>query len=179
MNEHSRKVMHSTDPISGDHHKTDPAFVKAVETHFGIRFVLDAAASKANAQAPNFFALDHDDPSRRDGLAASWKVADEVIDGARSAVFVNPPYGRSETRTWLAKAAQEAQNGTPLVCLVPSRTGSRWHHEAVEAGGAVVFIKGRLKFGGQKSSAPFDSVLITWNLDPKGSMRNWDWKAQQ
>jgi hypothetical protein len=74
------------------------------------------------------------------------------------AVWLNPPYGRA-IKEFVAKADAESKKGITVVCLVPARTDTNWwwdsciHHE-------VRFIKGRLKFGGQKNSAPFPSAVI-------------------
>lgn len=50
-----------------------------------------------------------------------------------------------------------------VVCLVPSRTGPGWWHNHVMDGASVVrFVKGRSKFGGATSSAPFDSAVVIY-----------------
>ena len=60
--------------------------------------------------------------------------------------------------------------GCTVVCLVPSRTDTRWWHQHVwdgekhqpRSGVEIRFIKGRLKFGGSESGAPFPSVVIVF-----------------
>ena len=120
-------------------------------------FSLDAAALKASTLVPNnWFGPDHDDPNRRDALVKDWGEA-----SYRGAVWLNPPYGRS-IKDWVAKANSEAKKGITVVCLVPARTDTNWwwdscaHHE-------IRFIKGRLKFGDGKNSAPFPSALVVMN----------------
>lgn len=45
--------------------------------------------------------------------------------------------------------------------LLPARTDTKWFHEYIlEPGHEVRFIKGRLKFGGSKNSAPFPSMVV-------------------
>jgi site-specific DNA-methyltransferase (adenine-specific) len=44
--------------------------------------------------------------------------------------------------------------------LVPARTDVKWFHKALEYGAKVQFIKGRLKFGNSKQSAPFPSIFL-------------------
>ena len=46
--------------------------------------------------------------------------------------------------------------------LIPSRTDTRWFHEYVyqKSNVEIRFIKGRLKFGGAKNSAPFPSMIL-------------------
>ena len=93
-----------------------------------------------------------------DGLKQSW---------AREVAFMNPPY--SEIGVWMRKAYESALNeGATVVCLVPARTDTKWWHEFVMQGNnQIVFLKGRLKFGNSKNSAPFPSVLIV--MRPPGA----------
>lgn len=74
---------------------------------------------------------------------------------------MNPPYGR-EIGAWMAKAWRSSQAGALVVCLVPARTDTAWWHDYA-AKGAVRFIRGRLKFGGHKNSAPFPSALVIFS----------------
>lgn len=73
-------------------------------------------------------------------------------------IFLNPPYGRA-IKDFMRKADEEAKQGAKIVALVPARTDTAWwhnyciHHE-------IRFIRGRLKFGGSKNSAPFPSALV-------------------
>jgi phage N-6-adenine-methyltransferase len=116
-------------------------------------FDVDAAASQSNHLCHNWFGLDHEDATRRDGLRASW-------DGKM--VWINPPYGRVIAE-W-AKAAQLHANGGggSVVMLLPSRTDTRWFHDYCLPND-VEFIRGRLKFGGSKVSAPFPSMIVRFN----------------
>lgn len=73
-------------------------------------------------------------------------------------VFVNPPY--SELRIWCKKAYEESLKGKIVVMLIPSRTDTiAWHEYCMKAK-EIRFIKGRLKFGNSKNSAPFPSAII-------------------
>lgn len=74
-------------------------------------------------------------------------------------IFLNPPY--SDIETWVNWAIEEHESCQKhIVILVPSRTDTKWFHKLLEHGCELEFIKGRLKFGGSKSGAPFPSVLI-------------------
>lgn len=76
-------------------------------------------------------------------------------------VFINLPY--SNISNFMDKALLEIKKGNIeiAVFLVPSRTDTRWWHNYVMGFGAEIrFIKGRLKFGGSKNSAPFPSVIV-------------------
>lgn len=125
-----------------DEWETDWDFFKPLDKRFN--FTLDAAATRETAKAARFFSLEDD------ALTQSW---------ARNSVWLNPPY--SKLRDFMAKAKFEAtQKGTRVVCLVPARTDTRWWHDNIPAASDVWFIKGRLKFGGMKNSAPFPSALV-------------------
>lgn len=91
---------------------------------------------------------------------------DSVFDGLlvewRGNIFVNPPY--SNIRAFLEKGLVEKQAGhiNWLVFLIPARTDTRWFHDLVYNKAELRFIKGRLKFGDAKNSAPFPSMLAIY-----------------
>ncbi len=61
------------------------------------------------------------------------------------------------------ESARFGVGGATVVCLLPSRTDTQWWHSYVIAHAAEVrFIKGRLKFGGSKNSAPFPSAVVVF-----------------
>lgn len=110
-------------------------------------FTLDAAASPDNAKCTNYFT------EEQDGLAQSW--------GGHT-VWCNPPYCR-KTGLWVKKAYEEHQRtGCTVVMLLPSRTDVRWFHDYILGKAEIRFIKGRLKFGGNKNSAPFPSIVVIY-----------------
>lgn len=87
--------------------------------------------------------------SKTDGLAIRWKKLN----------YVNPPY--SQIRAWVEKAISEAEiGGGTTIMLLPARTDTRWFHDLIIGKYEVLFLKGRLKFGGQKNSAPFPSMFV-------------------
>jgi hypothetical protein len=100
---------------------------------------------------------DFDDPcpiGGTDGLIREWG----------SPVYVNPPYGK-ETLAWVAKAVEEYQKGKTVIMLLPARTDLKWFHDYVlEYATEIRFIRGRIRFEGYKSGAPFPSMLVifTW-----------------
>lgn len=75
--------------------------------------------------------------------------------------FVNPPY--SQISKWCEKAYQEANKGKIVVMLIPSRTDTRYWHDYIMKAQEIRFIKGRLKFGNSKNSAPFPSCIVVFN----------------
>ena len=110
-------------------------------------FTLDAAASPDNAKCANYFT------EEQDGLAQSWEG---------HTVWCNPPYCR-KTGLWVKKAYEEHQRtGCTIVMLLPSRTDVRWFHDYILGKAEIRFIKGRLKFGGNKNSAPFPSIVVIY-----------------
>lgn len=44
--------------------------------------------------------------------------------------------------------------------LLPARTDTRWFHDYIYGKAEVRFIRGRLKFGDRKNSAPFPSMVV-------------------
>ncbi len=135
------------------------------DLHCEFRFQWDVAATIANAKCGpyRYFGPDHGNKEYRDGLSEQWRTyRTEAVER----LWCNPPYSRC--RDFIAKAALEAKHGATTVCLVPSRTDTRWWHQWVwddvrhcaRPGVEVRFLKGRLKFGNSENSAPFPSVLV-------------------
>ncbi len=73
---------------------------------------------------------------------------------------MNPPYGR-EIGLWMKKAYETSFNNSKVVCLVPARTDTAWWHDYAMKG-EITFLRGRLKFGDHKNSAPFPSAIIVF-----------------
>lgn len=106
------------------------------------KFTLDVCANKDNAKCAKFYTVEDD------GLSQSWQ----------GVCWMNPPYGR-EISAWMKKAYESSLQGATVVCLVPARTDTKWWHEYAMHG-QIEFIKGRLKFGDAKNSAPFPSAIV-------------------
>ena len=106
------------------------------------RFDLDVCASAENAKCEIFYTEEDD------GLSQEW--------GGNC--WMNPPYGR-EIIHWMRKAYESSLSGATVVCLVPARTDTKWWHEYAMKGD-IEFIRGRLKFGDAKNSAPFPSAVV-------------------
>ena len=109
------------------------------------KFNLDPCATKENAKCKKFFT------EKEDGLEKSW-------GGYR--VFCNPPYGRN-LKYWVKKAYEESKKkSTLVVLLIPARTDTSYFHEYIYGRSEIRFIRGRLKFGSSKNSAPFPSMVV-------------------
>ncbi|GAA0347932.1 hypothetical protein GCM10008931_44030 [Oceanobacillus oncorhynchi subsp. oncorhynchi] len=83
---------------------------------------------------------------------------------------MNPPYGR-QIGKWIQKAYEESLDGATVVCLIPSRTDTKYMHDYILAKAKYIgLVKGRLKFGDGKNSAPFPSMVAVFTneeLDDK------------
>jgi hypothetical protein len=65
-------------------------------------------------------------------------------------------------RDWIKKAYESSLSGSVVVCLIPSRTDMAWWHDYIAKAQEVRFIRGRLKFGRSKNSAPFPSAVVVF-----------------
>ena len=74
-------------------------------------------------------------------------------------LFINPPYSNIKDFVKMAIRLHKKHN-KDIHLLVPSRTDTKWFHELLDYGIEIEFIKGRLKFGESKQSAPFPSMII-------------------
>jgi len=111
-------------------------------------FELDVCATKENAKCSRYFTIFDD------GLSQQW-------DGV---CWMNPPYGRT-IKHWVKKAYESSLNGSTVVCLLPARTDTAWWHDYCTKG-QIEFIRGRLKFGNSKNSAPFPSAVVIFGAQP-------------
>ena len=107
-------------------------------------FTLDPCSTHENAKCYKHFT------EEENGLLQDW--GNEVV-------FCNPPYGR-QIKYWVKKAYEESQkDNTKVVMLIPARTDTIYFHEYIYHKAEIRFIKGRLKFGNAKNSAPFPSMV--------------------
>ncbi len=150
-------------------------------------FNLDPCATDENTKVKDYYYT-----KEIDGLKEPWHGPYDLKYSKRSPgrVFCNPPYGDKEnkcevdckkkrcvkrgyhltedfpgTGAWVEKAVTEVKKGNAqvVVMLLPSRTDAKWWHLWVEPNASEInFIRGRLKFGGAKDSAPFPSVVVVF-----------------
>ncbi len=109
-------------------------------------FTLDVCALPDNAKVSRFFTPEDD------GLKQDW---------TGHVCWMNPPYGRDIVK-WVRKAWHESKKGAVVVGLLPSRTDTRWWHDYVMRCDEIRFVKGRLRFKGAATSAPFPSCIAIW-----------------
>lgn len=107
-------------------------------------FTLDVCADETNHKCARYFSRNDD------GLAQDW---------GGDIIWCNPPYGK-EIGRWVKKCSEH--KGV-AVMLVPARTDTRWFHDFIYGKADIRFVKGRLKFGNSKNSAPFPSMVVIFN----------------
>jgi phage N-6-adenine-methyltransferase len=127
-----------------DEWSTPQDFFQRLDREFG--FELDVAARASNAKCPKFFTL------AEDGLRQHWQ----------GVTWCNPPYTRRQIGNWLKKAYESAAAGATVVCLIPSRTDSKFWHDYVMRASEIRFVRGRLKFSGAKTGAPFPNAVVVF-----------------
>lgn len=113
------------------------------EFHFDI----DLCADESNHKCDKYFSISDN------SLEQDW----EGFTG-----FCNPPYGK-EIKDWVRKAYYEGRKpNTTIVMLIPARTDTVYFHKYIYNKAEIRFIKGRLKFGDSKNSAPFPSMVVIY-----------------
>ena len=120
------------------------------------KFNLDVCALPENAKCKMFFSPEDD------GLSQEWC----------GSCWMNPPYGRV-IGSWIEKAYKSSQypEVERVVCLLPVRTDTKWFHNwilpaTIRHEAEIRFIKGRLKFSGSTSPAPFPNMLVIFKKNP-------------
>jgi site-specific DNA-methyltransferase (adenine-specific) len=113
-------------------------------------FTLDPCSTKENAKCEKFYTKEEN------GLTKPW--TDEIV-------FCNPPY--SKIKAWSEKCYKEWGNAKVVVLLIPSRTDTKYFHDYIYNFAELRFVKGRLKFGDNKNSAPFPSMIAIFKRPTK------------
>ena len=126
---------------------TPQKFFDDLNEEFG--FTVDVCATEENAKCEKYYTKE------QDGLLQDWEG--EIV-------WCNPPYGR-EIKDWIKKAYVTIENccvNTTIVMLIPSRTDTTYWHDYVMKASDIRFIRGRIKFGDGKNSAPFPSAVVVF-----------------
>ncbi|KKL11086.1 hypothetical protein LCGC14_2549350 [marine sediment metagenome] len=117
-------------------------------------FTLDVCATHDNAKCPEYYTKEDD------GLSKNWN----------GICWLNSPYGR-EIPKWIAKAYHEARAGrATVVCLIPSRTDTRWWHDYVMKADEIRFIKGRPKFKGCTHGLPQPLAIVVFGSETEQTL---------
>ena len=108
-------------------------------------FTLDVCAIPENAKCKEYYT------PQVDGLSQPWF----------GSVWCNPPYGRT-IGLWVRRGflAAKTGNAKTVVMLLPARTDTKWFHDYIYNHAEIRFLRGRLKFGDSKNSAPFPSMIV-------------------
>lgn len=124
-----------------------PAHVfQALDSEF--KFTLDGAAY----------------PDGRDALLPRWCSDVEREDWRGERVYCNPPYGNA-----IRAFADRAPDADVAVLLLPARPDTRTWHEAIfPVADEIRFVRGRLRFEGADTSAPFPSCVAIWHGSRRG-----------
>ena len=118
------------------------------ELNAEFNFTLDVCANDENHKCERYYTKE------TNGLSQPWY----------GNVWCNPPYGR-EIGEWVKKAYESSfHNNGVIVMLLPARTDTKWFHKYIynQPNVETRFIKGRLKFGNSKNSAPFPSMIVVF-----------------
>lgn len=133
-----------------------PAYVLApVRQALGGCIGLDPCTEPNNPTA-----ADHFYAPPENGLTLPWDA---------DTIYVNPPYGKARD-LWVTRCAESGSAARRVVLLMPAATDTRTFQRALATSTAVVFIRGRVKFGvlrpnRRQVAASHPSALIGWNVD--------------
>lgn len=140
--------------VSKDDWATPRSLIKFIRRYFNVRFGIDAAATKENSVAPQFY---------KDALNVDWSKRKDKVH------WLNPPFSQKDL--FLEKVYLEYCKGVTIWMLLPASTGALWFKKAVNHAKAVYLITGRLTFVGAPSTADFDCCLMQFggfDVDWKG-----------
>jgi hypothetical protein len=134
-----------------------------VRVDLGCQIGLDPCTFSDNPTGADMFYT-----PRTDGLCQTWAAG-------MPSVFCNPPYGKAR-EPWVEKCIQAGARGQRVVLLIPAATDTRIFQRAVSTATAVVFVRGRVKFGsrrdnGRQHAASHPSALIGWNTSLEACAR--------
>jgi site-specific DNA-methyltransferase (adenine-specific) len=131
--------------------RTPPELFARLDRQWGA-FEVDAAATTENALCNVFF----DTATNALSESVDWGSYGRKI-------WLNPPYGR-DIGQWVAKAYEQSKTRVRVVMLLPARTDTKWWHEYVKPYAFnVEFLRGRVRFSGSKTGAPFPSAIVVFD----------------
>jgi site-specific DNA-methyltransferase (adenine-specific) len=123
-------------------------------------FQLDAAASAENKKCDRYFDRDNS------AFDHAWTPGP---------VWLNPPYRRRRKREphlpgindFIDRAQAESERrDVTVVCLAPARTDTKWFDIIWGYAWLIIFLRGRQKFVGAESGAPFPSAIAIFSPAP-------------
>lgn len=134
-------------PTTGenDHWGTPQALYDALDREFG--FKVDVCASEENHKHDVYITKE------QDALTVDWT-------SFGGPCFMNPPYGTAIV-PFVEKAVETMEAGGTVVGVLPGRIDTRWF-DSVWKAAEIRCIRGRLRYGDGRESAPFPSVVAVW-----------------
>lgn len=127
--------------------------VRALEELLGIRFTLDACASRMSAKAPHYY------DEAVDAFKQDWTKG----AGKKGAIWCNPPYGPYGGHVcsdWVRKGFEESLRGGTTAFLLPTNKQDQdWWHVIVEKFAESIPVVGRIHFVDAKTG----KRPITWS----------------
>lgn len=145
-----KKTINTMMSSSNDDWGTPQELYDCLDKLFDLR--LDVCANEKNAKTYYYF------DEKNNGLKQRWF----------GNCFMNPPYSKPNKKEnkpglihWIEKTIRESKKKRVnyVVALLPARTETDWFELVWENASLILFLHGRLKFEGAKSSAPFPSVI--------------------
>lgn len=128
------------------------------------QFTRDVCATHVNRKCRAYFG------TKDDGLRQRWT----------GTCWMNPPYGRT-IAPWIRKARCESRRGVRVVCLIPARTDTAWWHDEVMRAQEIRLLRGRVRFVGAISAAPFPSAVVIFDSRRSKTsgprVVSWDWRS--
>lgn len=127
------------------------------------KFDIDACASDSNHLCNEYYTIEN-------------SILNKVFEN--KTIFMNPPYGRG-IYPFIKWCYDMQHNNNEIVLLVPVRSDTKWFHDFIynKQNVEIEFIKGRLRFGGVKGSAPFPSMLVYFHRIQKSILYGCCFKA--
>jgi site-specific DNA-methyltransferase (adenine-specific) len=160
--------------------ETPPELFKIYDDQY--HFTLDVCATPENTKCEKYFTIEDD------GLKQNWSNdicwMNPPYSEPEQLCKPNCKKKRCEKRgyhldkyepgqvDWVKKAYEESCKGTVVICLLPARPDTKMFHKYIwdsknkkpKEGVIVDFIKGRIKFVGAESSAPFPSMVVIFDI---------------
>ena len=146
----TRAILHLQQISIQDEYGTPRDLYTKAKQDYSVYPLLDACSNHINKKCPLYFDIE------KDALRQEWSFD----------FFMNPPY--SKIQSFMSYAySQHLKHNVNGLCLVYSKTDTRWWHQYVEGKAEVHFIKGRIKFEDEfgnptKHPAPYPSCWVIW-----------------
>ena len=129
-----------------DEHGTPKEFFEIYNKRY--HFDIDLAASKENTKCLLFYSKEDN------ALTKQW----------RGSCWLNPPYDHKSLKAFVDKTLEQRPNYRWCVMLLPCKTDQSWWHKLWNSTTGdwikIEWVKGRIKFDGNKNSAPSPNVVV-------------------